>query len=57
MVGMSTTDHLLGRCPSCTGQLTWTDLLIEYADRDGTHAVFAECPTCSRVIEPAEPVT
>lgn len=49
---MSKKDLLLGRCPSCSTPLRWDDLLIEYESEDGTHSVFAECPTCGGVVAP-----
>lgn len=50
-----THDHhtRLGTCPDCDAVVRRTDVLIDYTDGDGHRAVWAECPECREVIDPA----
>lgn len=49
---MSESNSALGLCPFCEAGVRETDVLIEYTDDDGNEAVWAECPSCSEVVDP-----
>ncbi|CCQ35835.1 small CPxCG-related zinc finger protein [Natronomonas moolapensis 8.8.11] len=50
---MTTTNPpILGDCPSCSATVTTSDVLIQY-EVDGQPAVYAECPHCREVVNPA----
>ncbi|WP_225333330.1 phage terminase large subunit family protein [Halomicrobium urmianum] len=43
----------LGTCPHCESEVPPVYRLIEYEKDDGSTGVFAECPQCTDVVEPA----
>jgi len=43
----------LGRCPECEADISEPWVLIEYEKSDGTPGVWAECPGCGEVVDPA----
>lgn len=50
---MNTDDSSLGCCPNCGEPVPSAGLLIEYEKTDGGHSVWAECPTCLKVVTPS----
>lgn len=52
---MMSTQHpsQLGTCPYCHTKITATHALIEYETNDDQQAVWAECPDCQEVVDPA----
>jgi formate dehydrogenase maturation protein FdhE len=48
---MSTERTPLGVCPSCGTELVAGMILIEY-EKNGSKAVFAECPSCDEPVTP-----
>lgn len=43
----------LGVCPDCGRELQPVHALIEYEKTNGEQGIFAECPKCDDVVEPA----
>jgi len=43
----------LGRCPECEADISEPWVLIEYEKSNGTPGVWAECPGCGGVVDPA----
>jgi len=43
----------LGSCPRCGASVASADVLIRYETADGGTAVWAECPDCREVVDPA----
>lgn len=50
---MMSDESRLGVCPHCGHEIRATDALITYERSDSTIGVFAECPACEAVINPA----
>lgn len=50
---MTAESSTLGSCPRCGAAVGSVDVLIEYEDADGETAVWAECPGCGEVVDPA----
>jgi hypothetical protein len=48
---MSTEGSTLGACPVCWTEIPEGLLLIEY-EKDGDRAVYAECPSCEKPVNP-----
>lgn len=48
---MKTRSSHLGDCPLCGSEILSRDVLIEY-DRDDGRGIWAECPDCTRVVDP-----
>lgn len=46
--------RILGWCPECGQEIPGWGTLIEYETQTGATSVFAECPSCSEVVHPAE---
>ncbi|WP_443984493.1 DUF7837 family putative zinc-binding protein [Halorubrum sp. ASP1] len=42
----------LGHCPSCEREISAAWKLIEYDQADGDTGIFAECPSCEKVVKP-----
>jgi hypothetical protein len=42
----------LGHCPSCEREISAAWKLIEYEQADGNTGIFAECPSCEKVVKP-----
>ena len=42
-----------GRCPECDEDISAAYIFIEYEKDDGTTGIWAECPTCGDVVNPA----
>jgi len=49
---MSDESHL-GVCPNCSHDIRPIDELITFKRSDDSIGMFAECPSCEEVIEPA----
>jgi endogenous inhibitor of DNA gyrase (YacG/DUF329 family) len=50
---MSHEQSSVGECPDCGREIRSTNTLISYEKDDGTTGIFAECPECDDVVEPA----
>ena len=44
--------QLLGRCPDCGERIPTAWGLIDYEREDDTEGVWAECPSCEKVVAP-----
>lgn len=49
---MTSSPPLLGHCPTCEREIAQAWKLIEYEQADGSLGVFAECPSCEKVVKP-----
>jgi hypothetical protein len=49
---MTSSPPLLGYCPTCEREISQAWKLIEYEQADGSLGVFAECPSCEKVVKP-----
>jgi len=52
---MPTDDSSLGQCPECGARISAAWLLVKYSKHDGTDGLWAECPSCEKVVAPEEP--
>ncbi|GAA0541531.1 hypothetical protein GCM10008994_15770 [Halorubrum ejinorense] len=49
---MTDSPPALGHCPSCEQEISAAWKLIEYEQADGNTGIFAECPSCEKVVKP-----